>query len=542
MARAAGLVLAALLVAQPPRDLSRAHPDLQRATSLVRGRVISAATGDPIANAEIRLGGIFDQPRPDAAPESVLTDRFGRYEIATVAGHLTVSATKAGYAEGRFGSRRGGDPSRMVTVANGATVDGIDIAMRRASAISGRVVDDFGDPLVGGEVSVSQLKRIDGRLRMEGSRRTTTDDRGEYRAGGLEAGSYLVALGGGGGAATRWALTYYPGTVVRAEARAVSVQTGDEQSAIDFAVSPVSGHVVHVSGRVLDPNGAAASATVYLAGGGERPVDTASSLQMRVGEAGTFTAAVEPGDYIAVAVDRDNHIALATFTAVDADVSGLTLSLTSPGRITGRVAFDGVGAPSPLQVEIMARPTVAYLISSGGSGPLGYAAVHPRADGTFELKNLMGSRDIYVRSAPAGWNVRSISIGGRDLLNTPIDFKGGEDLAAVDIVLSRDTTRLEGSVVDDRGRPVVDYDLIVIPLKGGDRRISHRRWIRPDQSGHFFVDGLPPDSYLVAAVDAVDETAWPDEDYVQRFRSIATPVVLAAGRPQVRTLRVARLP
>jgi hypothetical protein len=351
-----------------------------------------------------------------------------------------------------------------------------------------------------------------------------------------------VAVGGGGGTVTRWALTYYPGTVVRADARAVAVQAGDEQSGIDFVVSPASMKVVRVTGRVVDADGHASAANVYLAGGGDRPPDTASSLQLRVGDAGTFTATVEPGDNIAVAVDRDNHIALTTFTAVDADVPGLTLALTTPGRITGRVVFDGVGAPPSTEVEIVARPTVAYLIANGSSPQLGYSAVRPRPDGTFELKNLMGSRDIYVRTTPGGWQVRSITMGGRDVLDVPIEFGGGEDFAGVEIVLAKEATRLEGSVVDDRDRPLVDYELIVVPENRTDRRASHRRWVRPDQAGHFVVEGLPPARYVVTAVDAVDDAAWPDEEYVQRLRSTGTAVALAAGARQTRTLHLTRLP
>jgi len=378
MARAAGLVLAAFLLAQPPRDVPRTHIDPSLASGTIRGRVVSAASGDPLANAEVRIAGAPDRPRPDDAPGTALTDASGRFEIRAVAGHLVVTATKAGYAQGAFGARRGGEPPRAVTVANGGTVEGIDIALRKGAAIAGRIVDDFGDPVVSGEVNVSRLKRVDGRLRIDGSRRTTTDDLGEFRVGGLDAGSYLVAVGGGGGTVTRWALTYYPGTVSRADAHAITVQAGDEQSGIDFAVSPSSKKVVQVTGRVVDVDGHASAANVYLAGGGDRPPGTESSLQLRVGDAGTFTATVEPGDNIAVAVDRDNHIALATFTAVDADIPGLTLALTTPGRITGRVVFDGVGAPPSTEVEIVARPTVAYLISNGSSPQLGYSAVRPR--------------------------------------------------------------------------------------------------------------------------------------------------------------------
>ena len=145
-----------------------------------------------------------------------------------------------------------------------------------------------------------------------------------------------------------------------------------------------------------------------------------------------------------------------------------------------------------------------------------------------------------MRTVPAGWNVGSITMAGRDLLDTPIDFKGGEDLSGVEIVLTRQTTTLDGSVVDDQGQTIVDYELIVIPQNPTDRRESRRRWLRPDQTGHFFVGGLFPGKYLVAAVAAVDNAAWPDETYVEQFRTGATPVILAAGDKQTKTVHLVR--
>jgi hypothetical protein len=534
MVRAISVVLAALLLAQSPRDQPPSHRSAPTATGTIRGRVIAASSGDPIVNAEVSVGGVPDIPRPDGAPERVLTDPSGRYEMTGLAGRFVVAAAKAGYVLSAYGSRRGGDPERTVTIADGATVDGIDLLMRRAAAISGRIVDEFGDPVVSGDVAVSRLRRLDGRLQIQWSRRTQTDDLGEYRVGGLDAGSYLVSLGGGGGTATRWALTYYPGTVARADARALSVQAGDDQSGIDFAVAPAQKQAVHLSGRVIDSTGRPSAATVYLGGGGDRPADSASALTFRIGEAGEFTGTVEPGDTIAIAVGADNQIAMTTFTAVDGDVPALTLALARPGRISGRVRFDGAGAPPLSHIEILAQPPISYLVPSAGYGSLGLAAVRPRADGGFELPNLFGPRVLAVRGLPAGWDVRSIAAGSRDLLDSSVELKAGEELSGVEIVLARSAIIVDGRVIDDAGAEVRDYELLIFPRDPTDQRPRHRRWTRPDQTGRFSVSGLPPGDYLVTAVDAVDDAAWPEEEYVRRFRSRATPFRLTgAGRQTV---------
>jgi len=148
MVRAVAFVLATLLLAQPPRDQPRSQTHDSTASGVIRGRVVSAATGDPITNAEITISGTSDRPRSDDAPETVLTDAGGRYQMPDVVGHFVVRAAKAGYAPGMFGARRVDDPPRTVTVANGATVDGIDIAMRRAAAISGRLANSSSPPSI----------------------------------------------------------------------------------------------------------------------------------------------------------------------------------------------------------------------------------------------------------------------------------------------------------------------------------------------------------------------------------------------------------
>src|SRR4029079_770526 len=100
-------------------------------------------------------------------------------------------------------------------------------------------------------------------------------------------------------------LTYYPGTVARADARALSVQAGDDQSGIDFALAPAQKQAVHLSGRASDSNGRPSAATVYLGGGGDRPADSASALTFRIGGTGEFHGTGEPGHKNSIAVRDD---------------------------------------------------------------------------------------------------------------------------------------------------------------------------------------------------------------------------------------------
>jgi hypothetical protein len=115
------------------------------------------------------------------APRSVETDADGRYEFVGLApGHCYLTASRRGYVEA-FGGRQ-------VTVA-AAAVARVDVALERAGVISGRVVDEFGEPL--SRVMVAALRR--GRARLEGPfQNRDTDDESRFRLFDLAPGSYVV--------------------------------------------------------------------------------------------------------------------------------------------------------------------------------------------------------------------------------------------------------------------------------------------------------------------------------------------------------------
>jgi hypothetical protein len=61
-------------------------------------------------------------------------------------------------------------------------------------AITGTVVDEFGDPIVNVNVRVLRRTMVNGQRRLVSANSATTDDRGIYRFGSLTPGDYLVAI------------------------------------------------------------------------------------------------------------------------------------------------------------------------------------------------------------------------------------------------------------------------------------------------------------------------------------------------------------
>jgi len=133
-------------------------------TVTVRGRVLTADTGTAIPYARLRVAG---------ADWLVRTDIDGTFAIDVPArGTLVIS--KAWFVPAESELPRTSSES--------------EIRLTRAAAIAGRVVDDFGEPIVDARV----LATLTGRD-PSAAPGATTDDHGEYRIGGLAPGRYLVA-------------------------------------------------------------------------------------------------------------------------------------------------------------------------------------------------------------------------------------------------------------------------------------------------------------------------------------------------------------
>src|SRR5688500_18149388 len=222
---------------------AQASPEAQPVQpGLIRGTVAAAGTGAPIRGAEVRL-------RRDgvAAPSTewrwAMTDDLGRYEIAGLPpGRYDVSAAKTGYVTLAYGQRRPAESRRPVDVARGASLERIDFTLPRGGVIVARVTDRFGDPVRGLTVRPYQIGFPGGQRRLEAvaaAPRNVTDDRGEVRLFGLPPGDYYLAVAPAMAAAILApgeGVTYYPGTLIAAEAQPIRLGLGEE-IAVTFPIA-----------------------------------------------------------------------------------------------------------------------------------------------------------------------------------------------------------------------------------------------------------------------------------------------------------------
>jgi hypothetical protein len=106
----------------------------------------------------------------------------------------SLNASKAGYKDGQFLSGVMGTIGGHVILKDGEWYRTADISLVKLGAISGRVSNERGEPMVGSLVRVLRRAKVRGESVWVAGSLARTDDRGDYRIAGLASGEYVVLV------------------------------------------------------------------------------------------------------------------------------------------------------------------------------------------------------------------------------------------------------------------------------------------------------------------------------------------------------------
>ncbi|HEV3139958.1 MAG TPA: carboxypeptidase-like regulatory domain-containing protein, partial [Vicinamibacterales bacterium] len=233
----------------PPRD-----PNAPRktGTAVLRGRVVAADSGQPLRKAQVRISS------PELRENRLATtDVDGKYDFKELpAGRYTLSVSKGSYVSLQYGQMRPFEPGKPLEIQDGQTIEKVDFALPRGSVVTGRIVDEFGEPATDVMVTLQRYQNMSGRRRLVGAGRPgTTNDIGEFRLFAIPPGQYYLS------ATMRnmsmspfdstddrsgYAPTYFPGTPNVAEAQRVTVAVGQTITDLNMALIPTK--LARVSG------------------------------------------------------------------------------------------------------------------------------------------------------------------------------------------------------------------------------------------------------------------------------------------------------
>ena len=196
----AGVVLQTVLLfcSAGPQAPAQPQPPPPPPTGLILGRVVDAATNRPVPGAIVALDDVSMVMPGAALPTSqprAMTNANGQFVFRKLPkGLFGLTVTKSGYSDGAYGRRRPGGSQTPLELDEGQRTSDVVIRMWKYGSISGTVVDEAGEPLIGVQVRAFIRRSIAGQRRFASAASASTDDRGVYRFSSLTPGDYVVAF------------------------------------------------------------------------------------------------------------------------------------------------------------------------------------------------------------------------------------------------------------------------------------------------------------------------------------------------------------
>lgn len=389
------------------------------------------------------------------------------------------------------------------------------------AAICGRVLDAEGEPAESVMVQLFVSTMLRGKRSVLYTNYSYTDDRGEYRFGGLSDGVYYVAVSGmpwysgrsdGAGplAHLGFPATYYPNTREAHSAAPLVLKPGQEATA-DFgiSVSPVSTLSVVPKGDV--EVGVIVNLLTDGVGGGSQ-----TFVQVQAGNAGqpVQLRGVQPGRYTLRARSTGGKspalVGKAEVVVGNEDAT-IEIPLAQPPLITGKLKMvDGATIPDGTYIEL--ENEVDHVHTRKTVAP----------DGTFQFDTVApGSYRPLLGSSNKRCHLTGIALNGTPAIAGMVEIA---EPAELQLAASLTGGEIRGEVYRE-GHPAPGVMAILAPAKESANPLDYHAF-ETDTDGSFEWVALPPGDYLL-----IVQADWLDLEY-------ANPVALRRLLDTARALHV----
>ena len=221
------------------------------APATLEGMVVKDAGGEPLKKAIIELIG---ENQEEGGNYTATSDQEGHFKVTGIrAGRYHMLVERIGYLE--VDEKHRHSDGMTLSFEAGQELQDQVLRMLPAAIITGRVVDEEGDPMPDVQIWLGR-KRNGGKFKLHPTGSATTNDLGEYRIGGLFPGKYYAlatptpnfqslvqaqknsADPPDPSADLSYVATFYPNTTNRAAASPIELHAGDDMP-IDFSLSRI---------------------------------------------------------------------------------------------------------------------------------------------------------------------------------------------------------------------------------------------------------------------------------------------------------------
>lgn len=519
----------------------------QQPAGLVEGRVTNSETGDGIAGATVRLAPVGRHGGPGAG-KTATSRNDGTFTLDGVEpGGYFVIATQSNFTP----APSSGQPRAYIQVAPAQTVSNVALQLSPMGRISGRVVDDEGNPVAGARVEAFVTYNLRGKTQLRHVSETSTDEKGKYVLKTQGAGKYYLiakpdddddetadqpeqATATPQAARAQLVRTFYPKSLDLDGATALDASSG--QDTPDITIQLQRAATYHIRGKIeglaAPANGAPKWKNAPSVTLGPRGSISSNGLgdMVRPEADGTFEISdVLPGSYTLTVIGVDDlsaarggrgwRMRLLARQDVDvgaADVNGIAMAVIPLMRLAGRVTVEGQENAAVQGIHIDLVPSIPG--SVGGfmqHVPVG-------ADGAFVFEDVApGEYAIRLAGgAPQGTYVKAILYNRQDITTTGLDLTqggGGE----IDVLLRTGTGEVDGAVSNATARAAM---MILAPETiGPDGSGVLLGNLQP--SGSFVIRNAPPGRYYAFAVESWSPV-WQNADFLRQMQNQGTAVDL----------------
>jgi hypothetical protein len=492
----------------------------------ITGSVIDATSGEAIPKASVTLH------RQPTDPAGAYTNSEGKFALLDLEpGEYTITAQRTGYVPAK-------NDRLTATIIAGATESAPTIGMLRTGAISGRVIDADGEPVVGANVQLLPTRRS----RNQGGPVASTDDRGRYRVFHIPPGDFYIAATYGGHmmqlsgmrmqdsvetGQEAYAMTYFPGIIDVSQAAAVTLRPGSDLAGYDIQLRRV--RAVWIRGRVIGQGDASVPGMVVVALSPARPAGGGQFRHVVVRDPqGAFEVThVLPGTYRLVAnttIGNERREGSRVVVVADSDVEGIELVLAPPVKITGRIQVaEGREIPKGLLVGLVRREAGSHEISS---------MVNVGADGAFSLSDITaGDYDAFLAASQTSGDeqyVAAIRMGDADVLTDGMEVSG-TDLPPLEIVLKPNGGVLECEVKNEKGDPLASAHVALLPDPPRERQLALLGDCRTRADGKCKIGGITPGAYHAFAFEKEQEIDLGDPEVLKALEKYGQAVKFDEG-------------
>ncbi len=523
--------------------------------STVRGRVVYRDTGRPVRHGWVGFSKIRElvaPPEDENSAKAVLTVASSRsdadkYTLTDGNGEFVLKNIKAGIYQAivkvpgvlnpDYSDRE--NPEFQPFAIDGVSEIQTEIGVRRGAAISGRVLYPDGEPIIDAKVQVFAKDKPLIERYSYGSDRdnimvASTDDRGFYRFTGLPAGEYIVRVTEKVTHASESAevssysvtsynnnsqlKTFYPSGSNVKEAAAVQAYLGQEQTGIDISIPDrqlfrISGTVVAKNSKKPLENVTVSFSKIeepevvrYYQGEGIKADAQGKWLfkELPKGKYRLTFAQKIPYSYDESKPKQDNQPKYASVSReveIDSEnLADINVELPIQATISGIITVED-NQPFPDFVSFMASDAERMTGSSSyiNKNDNQNAKLKNSSSREFKLSGLSEGK-FRLSARTEDYYVKSIRLGSRDLLASPLEVKDGDAIEGVQIVLGADVGTLKGTVSNFiKGK--IAFVVLLPSGKTATESLQNSRSALISQSGNFEIKAAPGEYIVIIGTE-----------------------------------------